>query len=376
MCYETIDVEELPKKLKELLGLVTPDDSAIFHGSYAKAVLGWYLMKNKKITRSISLDAVLKGESLPDLALFYVKEKNIDELEARFISLQNRFATVGVTLNPVDVDDVQGDVNKPDDIEKYLIRSDLTINEAVLVPAGALGYILIYSDICMRDTLAQTGMLSGESPGTYRIDRGRKIGSNAGIARLLKFLIEGKVECIYLPEWWLELNALESKKMSQESLGGYGLVLAERYRDNKKLQQKLMRVLNNLKITDIADYSMYLAEQHLLYEHRNEKKFVFSDARTFRQIQEQKEKQRQTKNKSKDERAAARKDCQHEIVEINCRYCNANCTIRKCTKCTYFRVIPKGQLKPVQNIDWLRCSQNWQKSSFGWDKEGFFYIDG
>ncbi len=367
----TIGLEEMPKNIRNQLIRVTPRDNAIFHGGIAKALFGLFLIMERIIKKSVPLDVLLEGRTLPDIVMFYSGEKNINDLEARYMDLKDRFAGVGIELNPSDVDAAQGSIDNKKSVEQYLLKSDLTINEVLAIPDTS-GYTIVYTDKCKRDTIRNVGILSGGGVGTYRIDCGRMIGSNAGITRLFKFLVEEKVEQIYLPHWWLELNALEAKRLGQETLGGFALVLLEKYRNDKKLQQKIMKMLVGLNVTDIVDYNRYLEEQKLLFEHRNNKKFVFESQRSFRQIQEAKAEKDRTRVQSRNDRDKARKECKHEMTEFECTSCKEKCRITRCTKCTQFRVYLNGNSRPIQKNDMLLCNENWQTSFFDWDRRSFY----
>jgi len=204
-----------------------------------------------------------------------------------------------------------------------------------------------------------------------RRDCGRIIASPRGMARLIRFLVEGKARSIYLPRWWVESNKEEAERLEKGILGTYGLLLVERYKENEFLQSKFMKILNDLSITNLKKFETFKKEQILLFEAGSGEKFEIKK-RTFKEVQEEMLKKEEMKKTQRKEEKEKREKCLHKEKKIfTCFHCNWKCEIAKCPNCNWVEITPKGSSKPFP-LDEIFCNKNFIQANVYWDKDGFF----
>ncbi len=366
-----IESGEIPEEVREALELLGGESHLGIKGGHAKTVMEEILRQQGKNPKSRSRPSGI-GMDL-DIVLTFVgtRKKSIDMLDERVRELTEKLLETGIELNPADVETLKGNLSSEKILQRFLESRDVTINESILVPKQG-EWCLFYTDKCFRDTLNGIGILAANGSGTTRIDAGRKIAGPLGIVRLLRFLIEGKVNRIYLPQWWIDLNNKEAKRMHRESLGGYGPILGRRYRGKPVLEEKMMLYLNKLGLTDIRNFERYMEEQEIFFQFHTGNKFSFNDKRSFREIQEHFMRKEEERTTSYQERKTARDICSHETVStFVCGYCPRKCLIKKCADCTAFEVIPENSPIPVSPAE-LLCSHNFKTASVYWDEQGFF----
>lgn len=275
---------------------------------------------------------------------------------------------LGVNLDEKDVEVIKGDLNDIKFIRKFLQSRDITINEVIFVPSLET---LFFTDKCLRDTQNATGILSANHVGTLRRDFGRIIASPRGMTRLIRFLTEGKIKSIYLPNWWVVLNKEEAERSKQGVLRAYGLVLTERYKDEKSLQMRFMKILNELAITNLKNFDTFKKEQEILFELSREEKFLL-EKKSFKEIQEGILSGKGEREKIKIELKKKRESCRHkDKTKIICGHCAWRCAITKCSDCDWVEIIPSGEKAPYL-IDDIFCNSNYLKADVYWDKNGFF----
>ena len=364
-----IKVYEMPVEIQEVMKLLDNESYLAVKGGYAKMVLGEILKQQGKNPEAV---AHPKGTYLDlDIVLTFVgtKRKNLDVLDERVAALTEKLSGIDIELNPADVETIKGNLDNQKTIVRFLESRDLTINEVIAVPKKNGSWTLYYTDKCYRDTLNGSGIIGANGSSVARIDAGRWIAGPYGITRLLRFLIEGKVNKIYLPQWWIDLNNKEAKKMNRENLGSYGMILCRRYEDNPHLQKKMMFYLNKLGITDIKNFKKYMEEQELFFQLHTNEKFSFSDDRPFIDIQKHLEKKDAERMQSYQERKKVRESCVHKTKTFVCEHCAKKCIIKKCAYCTMFEVTHQNEIIPPNN---LLCNHNFRTASVHWDKNGFF----
>lgn len=366
-----LKTSELPEDKKAVYALLENERFLGIKGGFAKAVLQSILERQGKIPKK---ETGSKTETDLDLVLTFAggRRKNIDLLDKRISGLIEKLRDK-VALNPADIETIKGNLNDPETVQKFLESRDLTINEVVLVPCGDNKWKLHYTDKCYRDTMNRIGVLSTNGTGTMRIEAGRMIASPYGITRLLRFLIEEKVEGIYLPKWWIVANNTEAKRLKKENLGVYGLVLCQRYQQlgRPDLKKRMMRLLKALGFTDLESFELYAQEQKTFFQLWTGEKFEFDPNRSFREIQEHLlEKEEAGKNSHKEQKTA-RESCTHRYKLLWCNDCDKQCTIAKCTKCSRFEITQNNF--PVLPND-LLCNRNLMKANISHDRDGFFYL--
>ncbi len=353
--------------IKEVIKIFSQEDIEIM-GGVAKILLGEILKNQGKIKENLALG--YKSEVDLDIVIpfFGSRKESVDEIADKIKSLREKLSGSGFNLDEKDVKIFKGNFENPKFIKKFLENYDLTINELVFVPRLMT---LFLTDKCLRDTINGVGILSANHQGTLRRDFGRLIASPRGMARLIRFLVEGKVKSIYLPRWWIEANKEEADRLKKGVLGTYGLLLTERYSKNEFLQIKFMEILNALSITDLKKFETFKNEQGLLFETERDENFEIKK-RTFQEEQEEILRKEEFKEKQKREEKIKRENCPHqEIKTLACNQCNWNCKIKKCSNCNQFEITPAGNQNPFL-IDEIFCNKNLIKADVYWDRDGFF----
>jgi len=242
------------------------------------------------------------------------------------------------------------------------------MNEVLFVPSQET---LFFTDKCLRDTINSVGILCANHPGILRRDCGRIIASPRGISRLIRFFVEKKIKVMYLPHSWVGSNREEAKRIGKGLLGAYGLVLIERYRANKPLQLRFMKVLNDLSITNLKHFDTFAEEQKILFEGARGEEFIMRK-RSFEEIQKKISEGKEQALLAKTKRREKRASCSHErIKEFVCQRCLWYCDIKKCLDCDKVEITPRRSKEPLP-IDQLFCNKNFIAANVYWDKGGFF----
>lgn len=199
------------------------------------------------------------------------------------------------------------DFEIPDHIRSMLGRRDLTINECVIYFEDGCPF-LYYSEQCERDLRSRTAILSTGGNG-YRIDGGLIVATPLGLSRLLRFLIEGKVDRVLLPEEFLQVIRQEAN--GKQPLGIWGILLCRRYRESSELQEKMMKILQSLKLNrGIGSFAEY--QKALEREFFEEQGFPFErEVRSFREVLIAKVSKRETGEKRRRESKVSRGECNH-----------------------------------------------------------------
>ena len=97
-------------------------------------------------------------------------------------------------------------------------------------------------------------MLTSGGKKLIRYDYGRMLPTNYGFFRLFRLWVEGKVEKIYLPEWWISTHFQEAERLEKERFGNYALVIAHQYKNaTSQIQKRWGLVLNELGIGLFGD---------------------------------------------------------------------------------------------------------------------------
>ncbi|MGQ9507714.1 MAG: hypothetical protein ACUVTB_07685 [Candidatus Bathycorpusculaceae bacterium] len=362
-------LKEFPGKIGKVIEILAKENVGIM-GGFAKILLGEILKSQGRIMENLALG--YKSEVDLDLVTPFLgpKRENIDKISKRIKELQKKLLGIGVDVDEEDVKLFEGNFEDRESLRKFLESFDLTMNELVFIPSQLT---LFLTNKCFRDTISGVGILSANHPGTLRRDCGRIIASPRGMARLIRFLVEEKVKSIYLPHWWVESNKEEAERLGKGVLGTYGLLLAERYKDNEILQTKFMKILNDLSITNLKKFETFKKEQLLLFEAERGEKFEIKK-RTFKEVQEEMLEKEELKEIQKKEEKEKREECSHREKKVfTCHYCHWECKIEKCLNCDRSQITPKGWLKPAP-LDAIFCNRNLIKANVYWDKNGFFPI--
>jgi hypothetical protein len=364
---KTTFFKNLSGTVKEVIEVLMEENVAI-KGGFAKIILGEILRNKGKIKENLALGP----ESETDLDLLITfsgsRKDSIDITAERTDILSKKLSNLGINLDNKDLEMMKGNLDDIKFIRKFLQNRDLTINEVIFIPKQET---LFLTDKCLRDTISGVGILSANKVGTLRRDCGRIIASPHGMVRLIRFLVEKKVNSIYLPYWWILSNKEEAEKMEKGILGAYGLILLDRYKNNEIFQLRFMKTLNSMSITNLKKFDTFKKEQEILFEVSRGEEFKFKQ-KSFREIQnellQEKERRKETKNELKNKRET----CSHKNKrKFICEHCLSYCTILKCPDCDWVKVSPKGKPEPA-SLDDLFCNRNFIQANVYWDKNGFF----
>ncbi len=371
-----IDINDLPDFAGKALKALAGEENLIIKGGCVKAVFEHFLMKNGETPRTKALKALMDNETDLDLIFIFAASEERETLEEKFNLLRDKLAKENIILKGNDVEIVRNKRNLREEqlAEKIFHTRDFTINEVLLFPKPEEGKCALYcTDACYRDTLNGAGILTGNTKETVWYSHGRLVPTNYGLYRILRILIEEKVKKIYLPDWWVEINLAEAKRMERTNLGAYGLLLGKRYVDKPKRQALMMKYFDELGIEkEIADFEEYVKERERDFESHSNYSFELREKTSFQEVMDAYRAKEEKRTASQQTRKQAREDCDHYLEEMDCAYCKAGCKIKYCIKCKFTEAIPAGREKAVDSFRYLLCNYNWAHASVYWDKSGFF----
>jgi hypothetical protein len=210
----------------------------------------------------------------------------------------------------------------------------------VVLIFSAGGWKIFYTPFALKHLAQGVGMFIRPKTTNLYYSAGRVFPSALGMIRLIKFLVAGKVNKIYLPRWWLTLYMENYQKKvaagempPNAPLGFYSLVLLKNYFGDKPLlQKKAMVALYDLGFTDMLDPELYIRQQEAIFCDAD-KEFALKDF-TIEEVFDRYLENRRKKEESKKNRQAARANCVHEFKIIDCDLCGRNrCVIETCSKC-------------------------------------------
>ena len=360
-------LQELPGKIGKVIEILAKENFGI-KGGIAKIIFGEILKSKEKLKENLALG--YKSEVDLDLVIGFSgsRRKNIDKMAKEIWDLKEKLLEVEIFLDEEDVEAKRGSLRSEEFIRKFLECRDLTINEVLLIPSEGKIY---FTDECLRDTVNSVGILSANHPGTLKRNCGRLIASPRGMVRLIRFLTEGKVKSIYLPNLGIQLVKEEAENKKGAVLGAYGLILIDRYKENETLQSRLMKILNDLSITNLKNFETFKKEEELLFEVSREEKFSLKK-KSFKEVQEEISQKEEMKQRTKRELKEKRQFCSHQNkTEFICTRCQWNCKINKCLDCDWVEIIPKDSETSLL-LDEIFCNKSYIKADVYWDKDGFF----
>jgi len=378
---DAIEKMAIPDKTKGVFKLLGKEQYLGIKGGYAKVPFG-ELLKRKEERQKTLVNRALgsNGASVDlDIVINYIgsRENALPKLVERVDILTKKLQEIGVYLNGADVEPREGNVVDKKFLTNFLSSRDITINEIIAVPTTTGDWKLCFTDLCYRDTLNGAGIIAPNGKGTLRWDYGRLVPTPNGIVRLVRFLTEKKVNSIYLPQWHIERNNQEAERMGKEKLGAYGLILCQRYLNTPIFQQKLMRILNILDLTDILNFQDYIREQETFFQlwHENSR-FQFNNQRTFEEVQKHLNDKSKREKTDLEQKRTQQKHCLHQNIEtIECNYCGKHCTIKVCKDCKLVNVFMGKSIKPAKLLN-LLCNRNSVNGTVYWDKQGFVWANG
>jgi len=342
-----LDISALSNLGRKILKCLEGEKNVAVKGGLARLpMLAFLIDQGKRIPRS-RWEAEVKLKDI-DLVVAHLQRLTVskDYLIGREIELRNKLRGItsksNVTFEPQGIEPVQGTFegdyeNKVKTIRKILGSRDLTINEIILLFEDGC-WVAYYTRSCYRDLINGVGMLTTRDRGTVLSNAGRLIPTNYGFLRLFRFLVEGKVERIWLPEWMIEAHLQEIRRLQGKgevpmgaNLGRYSLVISLKYKNaNSETKRRWIQLLNKLGFTDSTSFERFIQVQQSKYS-----TFEFRENITFSQIIDQTLERRRKKNDLQHQRKEAKKSCQHKVLIINCQGCPEECQIKRCEKCNY-----------------------------------------
>lgn len=370
-----IDINELPEPIGKVLKILSDEKQLVVKGGFAKAIFEWCLLRNGEKPRTNALRSLLNNNTDLDIVFIFFDKEDRDMLTEKFDAVQAKLAAGGVELLGSDVEIIRNKRHLNDDgfAEKIFSTRDLTINEVVVISSHEKDKWTLYcTDVCYRDTLNGVGVLSGNTKSTVWYSAGRMVPTNHGLFRLLKFLIDGKVKKIYLPQWWVDINISEAQRQGHNNLGAYGLLLAQKYADKPELAQKMMSYFNSLRIEESSDFKEYMHDQENSFQNSSNMSFDFNPDRPFKDVLQHYRDKEDKRVQKQHARRINREECDHYMEMIECDKCKMNCKIEECIKCKLIKTTPSGWDKPIDDFKRLLCNYNWKYAKVYWDKEGFF----
>lgn len=329
----------LPESVRGVLSLLEEVEGIAIKGGIAKlclmaAMRAYGGFKNEKRWKI--------EEKINDIDLVFVFLSNKNDLKESIINkyreTEKNFFKNGLCLHPKDIDIVEAE-NSKSAIENILGSNDLTINEVALVFSNG-HWKIFYSPFALRHLAQGIGMFAKPKTTNLYYNAGRVFPSPLGFIRLLKFLVAGKVNKIYLPRWWitLYLQNYQKKVASGEMpanapLGFYSLVLLKNYFGGDLLAQKrAMIALYDLGFTDMVDPELYIRQQERIFANAGTD-FSLTNF-SIEQVVDRYLESKKKKEESQKSRQAARTQCEHQFETINCDLCGKNqCAITTCAKC-------------------------------------------
>lgn len=354
---------KLPEAVQDSLSALVTESNLAVKGGVARLVLLQHLIGQRKEINPFRLQTEQKVKDL-DMIIFHRNSlpKERSNLAQRVVELKNSLAGIPIPVQNRDFEVMKGN---PKNIKKILNSRDLTINQVALVPdITKETWHLSYTKNCWRDILRGIGMLTPNGVKLIRYDWGRMLPSNYGFLRLLRFWVEGKVEQIYLPDWWLSTHFKEIDRLHQEGkvplgfyLGRYSLILVNQYANaDWQIKERWMRVLTALSFTDLYDFNKFAQEQNILLQIRDQT-FNFEEERPFGQIMDNIIQEKRQREKAGQERKVKRQQCNHQFETLICDGCQHGCRIQRCECWQIINPVAPRDLP----CNWIFKTSNWSK---------------
>lgn len=346
-------MEKLPEVVQNTLGTLQTEN-VIVKGGIARLALLEYLVQQGKYIQPWRLEREREPRDI-DLMLphFNTLPRDWTDLSNSANSIKEKLSA-NIQLR-VDFEPFKA---SPNAIERILSTRDLTINEVVLSFNNGV-WKIFYTQNCWRDIIVGIGMLTSGGKKLIRYDYGRMLPTNYGFFRLFRLWVEGKVERIYLPPWWLSTHFQEVERLGKERFGNYALVIAHQYKNaTLQIKERWSLVLNKLGFTDLSYLPTLQQEQEFLYDIKNNQSFAFEEERPFSQVIEQMIKEEQERQEAKQQRNAQMRQCRHTFKTFECHECAYDCKIQRCD-CG--RIV-----KPTENelpCNWIFKTSNWPSNT-------------
>jgi len=325
----------LPFKVRGIMRALAGEPDVLIKGGVARLCLMTLIAKKGKLEGRSRLE-IEKRIGDVDLAIWDDGRRPDFRRQsaAKYEILRQKLSTAGAIFEPKNLDIIEmGGVRAP--VERIFETTDLTINEVVL--GYEAGWRIYYTANAIGHIAKGWGVFVRPKPTNIRYDAGRVFPSPLGMIRLLKFLVSGKVEKIYLPVHWRKLYFQDYERKLKQGLrqkdaplGLHSLVLMKNYfGDNDRLQKKAMVALYDLGFTDLVDPDLYIRRQEDIFARAKlnfEIKDLSFDEVFARYLEE--------KNKAGGPYVSRAEQCAHEYKSETCGLCGKRtCAIEVCAKC-------------------------------------------
>ncbi len=330
--------ELLPENVKNYLRAMVGEEDVAIKGGVVKFVILTSLILQNKCRDRKRWDAERKINDF-DLVFIY-KELPADlkkEVVEKFNRVEAKLAMNNIPLEAEDIDIIAAPAREAA-IARIVGNIDTTINEVAMMPKDRKWYFY-YTPQCYWALVEGLGVSNLQS-GHFWLNAGRAFPSAFQMIRLIKLLVSGKGNKIYLPKWQLKLYFENYQKKvaagempANAPLGFYSLVLMKNYFGDKPLlQKKAMVALYDLGFTDMMDPEMYIRQQERIFADAGAD-FSLADF-TIEEVVDRYLESKKKKEEAQTVRQQARNQCEHEFETIDCDLCGKNkCAITACAKC-------------------------------------------
>jgi len=250
--------------------MVDEEDVAIKGGVVKFVILTSLILQNKCRDRK-RWDAERK---INDFDLVFIYKKLPADLKGEVVEKFNRveakLAMNNIPLEAEDIDIIAAPAREAA-IARIVGNIDMTTNEVAMMPKDRKWYFY-YTPQCYRALVEGLGVSNLQS-GHFWLNAGRAFPSAFQMIRLIKLLVSGKGNKIYLPKWQLKLYFENYQKKvaagempANAPLGFYSLVLLKNYFGGNLLaQKKAMIALYDLGFTDMVDPKFYIRQQEQIF---------------------------------------------------------------------------------------------------------------
>jgi hypothetical protein len=347
---EEISLETTPPLFQKLLHIFSHQERVVLHGGVARFL---FLLSLQSKGEIIPPQKIEQEEHIKDIDLVMLHERSLEKekpnLLARLSMLQDLCSNLEVIIGADNVltkrippKFLDKSIVSPEIIIPLVQNNDITVNQVVAVPEET-SWRIFYTNHCLRDTLLSVGMPYPQERNVQEVF-GHLILAPYGIFRLLKFLVEGKVEKIWLPSWMISLHKQQCEKSWKEGtlpegsyLGRYSLILGHKYAQaDSNVQERWIKTLSFFGLTKERSFSDFIKKETALFDVfdasvEGREKFQFSE-RTFSDVIDTTVRRQKARSFKNIKILEQRQQCSHtyRVHKVPCMF---HCTIKQCDAC-------------------------------------------
>lgn len=331
-------VKILPQNIQDFLTTLAGQENIVIKGGVAKLCLMAMLKAEGKLKDD---ERWQKQQKINDIDFIFIFSPETRDLKKQFIekyqTIKKLLSPINFQIEPKDMNIVEAKSLK-DGMMTILKANDLTINEEAVAVIGDK-WKIFYTPSAAAHLADGIGVLNPK-PGHIWNSAGRIFPSPLGMVRLLKFLIRGNVDKIYLPKWWLDLyfssyqRKIENGDLPADTtLSFYSLILMKNYfGKDPLLQKRAMEVLCDLGFTRLFDPQAYVKQQEEILE--NFQGDIELKPLTIEEVFDRYVDFRKKGEENKKKRLDSHSQCEHRFQSFECDLCGKNhCFIENCVKC-------------------------------------------